>query len=130
MQNEICAAEDEKKKVAIIAGGETIVYLQGKGLGGRNQELAFAAMKEIRGKDNIAIFSVGSDGTDGPTDAAGGYVDGDSYEALKNAGLSYEKILQDNDCYHGLEAIEGLVVTGPTGTNVNDFWIALYQGEA
>lgn len=130
LQNEICAAEDEKKKVAIIAGGETIVYLQGKGLGGRNQELAFAAMKEIRGKDNIAIFSVGSDGTDGPTDAAGGYVDGDSYEALKNAGLSYEKILQDNDCYHGLEAIEGLVVTGPTGTNVNDFWIALYQGEA
>lgn len=129
LQNEICAAEDEKKKVAIIAGGETIVYLQGKGLGGRNQELAFAAMKEIRGKDNIAIFSVGSDGTDGPTDAAGGYVDGDSYEALKNAGLSYEKILQDNDCYHGLEAIEGLVVTGPTGTNVNDFWIALYQGE-
>ena len=125
-QKEACKGD----KIALIAGGETIVYLQGKGLGGRNQELAFAAMKEIRGKDNIAIFSVGSDGTDGPTDAAGGYVDGDSYEALKHAGLSYEKILQDNDCYHGLEAIEGLVVTGPTGTNVNDFWIALYQGEA
>lgn len=130
LQNEICAAEDEKKKVAIIAGGETVVHLQGKGLGGRNQELAFSAMKEIAGQPDIAIFSVGSDGTDGPTDAAGGYVDGDSYEALKHAGLSYEKILQDNDCYHGLEAIEGLVVTGPTGTNVNDFWIALYQGEA
>lgn len=115
----------EKNKIALIAGGETIVHLQGKGRGGRNQELAFSAMKVIAGQKDIAIFSVGSDGTDGPTDAAGGYVDGDSYEALKNAGLSYEKILQDNDCYHGLQAIDGLVMTGPTGTNVNDFWVAL-----
>ena len=115
----------EKNKIALIAGGETIVHLQGKGRGGRNQELAFSAMKVIAGQKDIAIFSVGSDGTDGPTDAAGGYVDGDSYEALKNAGLSYEKILQDNDCYHGLQAIDGLVLTGPTGTNVNDFWVAL-----
>lgn len=115
----------EKNKIALIAGGETIVHLQGKGRGGRNQELAFSAMKVIAGQQNMAIFSVGSDGTDGPTDAAGGYVDGDSYEALKNAGLSYEKILQDNDCYHGLQAIDGLVLTGPTGTNVNDFWVAL-----
>lgn len=115
----------EKNKIALTAGGETIVHLQGKGRGGRNQELAFSAMKVIAGQQNMAIFSVGSDGTDGPTDAAGGYVDGDSYEALKNAGLSYEKILQDNDCYHGLQAIDGLVLTGPTGTNVNDFWVAL-----
>lgn len=115
----------EKNKIALIAGGETIVHLQGKGKGGRNQELAFSAMKVIAGQKDIAIFSVGSDGTDGPTDAAGGYVDGDSYEALRNAGLSYEEILQDNDCYHGLQAIDGLVLTGPTGTNVNDFWVAL-----
>lgn len=115
----------EKNKIALIAGGETIVHLQGKGRGGRNQELAFSAMKVIAGQKDIAIFSVGSDGTDGPTDAAGGYVDGDSYEALRNAGLSYEEILQDNDCYHGLQAIDGLVLTGPTGTNVNDFWVAL-----
>lgn len=120
-QKETC----KQDKIVLIAGGETIVHLQGKGLGGRNQELAFSAMKEIAGQPDVAIFSVGSDGTDGPTDAAGGYVDGDSYEALKNAGLSYEKILQDNDCYHGLQAIEGLVMTGPTGTNVNDFWVAL-----
>ena len=112
----------EKNKIALIAGGETIVHLQGKGRGGRNQELAFSAMKVIAGQKDIAIFSVGSDGTDGPTDAAGGYVDGDSYEALRNAGLSYEEILQDNDCYHGLQAIDGLVLTGP---NVNDFWVAL-----
>ena len=121
-------ASGEKQKLALIAGGETVVHLQGKGLGGRNQELAFSAMKEIAGQKDIAIFSVGSDGTDGPTDAAGGYVDGDSYAALKNAGLSYEKVLQDNDAYHGLETVNGLVMTGPTGTNVNDFWVALYQG--
>lgn len=122
-------APGKKQKFALIAGGETIVHLQGKGLGGRNQELAFSAMKEIAGQKDIAIFSVGSDGTDGPTDAAGGYVDGDSYAALAAAGCSYEKILADNDCYHGLKAIDGLVMTGPTGTNVNDFWVALYQGE-
>lgn len=125
---QLCLREHDdagKKKMALIAGGETVVHLRGKGKGGRNQELAFSAMKVIAGQQNMAIFSVGSDGTDGPTDAAGGYVDGDSYEALKNAGLSYEKILQDNDCYHGLQAIDGLVLTGPTGTNVNDFWVAL-----
>lgn len=125
---QLCLREHDnagKKKMALIAGGETVVHLRGKGKGGRNQELAFSAMKVIAGQKDIAIFSVGSDGTDGPTDAAGGYVDGDSYEALKNAGLSYEKILQDNDCYHGLQAIDGLVMTGPTGTNVNDFWVAL-----
>ena len=125
---QLCLREHDdagKKKIALIAGGETVVHLRGKGKGGRNQELAFSAMKVIAGQQNMAIFSVGSDGTDGPTDAAGGYVDGDSYEALKNAGLSYEEILQDNDCYHGLQAIDGLVLTGPTGTNVNDFWVAL-----
>ncbi len=118
-----------KKRIALIAGGETVVHLEGSGLGGRNQEVAFSAMKEIDGQPDIAIFSVGSDGTDGPTDAAGGYVDGDSYAALEKAGLSYEKVLQDNDCYHGLKAIDGLVITGPTGTNVNDFWVALYKEE-
>ena len=125
---QLCLREHDnagEKKMALIAGGETVVHLRGKGKGGRNQELAFSAMKVIAGQQNMAIFSVGSDGTDGPTDAAGGYVDGDSYEALKNAGLSYEEILQDNDCYHGLQAIDGLVLTGPTGTNVNDFWVAL-----
>ena len=112
---QLCLREHDdagEKKMALIAGGETVVHLRGKGKGGRNQELAFSAMKVIAGQQNMAIFSVGSDGTDGPTDAAGGYVDGDSYEALKNAGLSYEKI-------------DGLVMTGPTGTNVNDFWVAL-----
>ena len=118
------------KKIALIAGGETVVHLKGKGLGGRNQELAFAAMKAIRGHRDMAVFSVGSDGTDGPTDAAGGYVDGDSYDALLAAGMSYDAVLADNDCYHGLEAVDGLILTGPTGTNVNDFWVALYEGRS
>lgn len=120
-QKEVCKGD----KIALIAGGETVVHLQGKGLGGRNQELAFSAMKEIAGQPDIAIFSVGSDGTDGPTNAAGGYVDGDSFATLENAGVSYDTILENNDCYHGLQMTKGLLITGPTGTNVNDFWVAL-----
>ena len=82
-------------------------------------------MKAFAGQKDVAIFSVGSDGTDGPTDAAGGYVDGDSYESLQKAGLDYDEIMDNNDCYNGLKAIDGLVITGPTGTNVNDFCVAL-----
>ncbi len=74
---------------------------------------------------NAAVISVGSDGTDGPTDAAGGYVDGDSFDALRSAGLDPHAVLRDNDAYHALRAIGGLIVTGPTGTNVNDISIAL-----
>ena len=112
------------KKMAFIAGGETVVHLTGKGLGGRNQELALAAAPEISGL-NAAVFSVGSDGTDGPTDAAGGYVDGDSEAALKEKGLSVAAVLKENDAYHALGAVDGLIMTGPTGTNVNDVAVAL-----
>jgi hydroxypyruvate reductase len=113
------------QKLAFIAGGETVVHIKGRGLGGRNQQLAFSAMRDIAGENDVAIFSVGSDGTDGPTDAAGGYVDGESYNSLLAAGLDYDEILNNNDCYNGLKAIDGLVMTGPTGTNVNDFCVAL-----
>ena len=113
------------KKLAFLAGGETIVHLTGKGKGGRNQELALAACEGIRGMKNAAIISVGSDGSDGPTDAAGGYVDGESFDALKAAGLDLSTVLKDNDSYHALKAIGGLIITGPTGTNVNDVCIAL-----
>ena len=114
----------QSRKQAYIAGGETVVCLTGSGLGGRNQELALAAAAGIAGL-NAAVFSVGSDGTDGPTDAAGGYVDGDSLAALQAKGLDVFQLLQDNDSYHGLQAIDGLIVTGPTGTNVNDVAVAL-----
>ena len=68
---------------------------------------------------------MGSDGTDGPTDAAGGYVDEDSLDALTKAGLSVSAVLAENDAYHALKAVDGLVMTGPTGTNVNDVAVAL-----
>jgi len=113
------------KKTAWIAGGETVVHLTGKGLGGRNQELALAAAPAIAGIAGAAVFSVGSDGTDGPTDAAGGYVDGDTLEAMAKEGLEVSAVLSDNDAYHALKKVDGLVMTGPTGTNVNDVAVAL-----
>ena len=115
----------EGKKLAFIAGGETIVHLTGKGLGGRNQELALGAATAIAGIPGAAVFSVGSDGTDGPTDAAGGYVDGNTVSALAAKGLQVASVLKDNDAYHALKAVDGLVMTGPTGTNVNDVAVAL-----
>ena len=119
----------DKKKIAFIAGGETVVHVSGNGLGGRNQEFVFAAAREIAGKSRIAMISVGSDGTDGPTDAAGGYVDGDSYGQLQTIGIDYDYVLNNNDVYHGLSAINGLIFTGPTGTNVNDVAIVLIDEE-
>ena len=117
------------KKLAFIAGGETVVHLTGKGLGGRNQELALAAAPALAGQ-NAAVFSVGSDGTDGPTDAAGGYVDGDTAAALAAKGWNVFDTLQNNDAYHALQAVDGLIITGATGTNVNDVAVVLIGGEA
>ena len=113
---------------AYIAGGETIVQLVGKGRGGRNQELALAAADGIAGRDNIAVFSIGSDGTDGPTDAAGGYVDGDTTAALARTGMDAATALAENDSYTALNAVDGLIITGPTGTNVNDVAVVLIRG--
>ena len=115
------------KARAFIAGGETVVKLTGKGLGGRNQEIALAAAAGISGLPNAAVFSVGSDGTDGPTDAAGGYADGDTCQELMKHGLSIDDVLQNNDAYHALQKTDGLIFTGPTGTNVNDVAIALLR---
>ena len=115
------------RSLAFIAGGETIVHLTGHGLGGRNQELALAAAPGIADIPGAAVFSVGSDGTDGPTDAAGGYVDGETCAALAERGISVFDMLRDNDAYHALQAVSGLIVTGPTGTNVNDVAVALLR---
>ena len=116
------------KKLAFIAGGETVVHLTGKGKGGRNQELALAAAVGIDGIPGAAVFSVGSDGTDGPTDAAGGYVDYQTASELKAQGIAIYNVLQDNDAYHALQKTGGLIITGPTGTNVNDVAVALLNG--
>ena len=112
-------------KLAFLAGGETVVKLTGAGKGGRNQELALSAAQGIDGLDGVLIFSLGSDGTDGPTDAAGGIVDGQTAALLRSQGLSIPQVLEDNDAYHALERTDGLIFTGPTGTNVNDVAVVL-----
>ncbi len=113
------------KKLAFLAGGETVVKLTGAGKGGRNQELALSAAQGIDGLDGVLVFSLGSDGTDGPTDAAGGVVDGQTAARLREQGLSIHQVLEDNDAYHALAKADGLIVTGPTGTNVNDVAVVL-----
>ena len=115
------------KKMAFLAGGETVVHLTGKGKGGRNQELALGAARGLAGL-NAAVISVGSDGTDGPTDAAGGYADGDTLAELAEFGLDPAAVLADNDAYHALKAVNNLIITGPTGTNVNDIAVVLVNG--
>ncbi len=112
------------EKTAYILGGETVVHLTGHGMGGRNQELALAAVPEIAGLEAV-VASVGSDGTDGPTDAAGGITDGATAAALAAIGLSVDKALTENDAYHTLQKCNGLIFTGPTGTNVNDVTVLL-----
>ena len=86
---------------------------------------ALAAALGIDGHEGVAVFSVGSDGTDGPTDAAGGYADGDTLAELQEQGISLFEVLADNDAYHALQKVDGLIITGPTGTNVNDVAVAL-----
>lgn len=112
--------EHSEKPMAFLAGGETVVHLTGDGLGGRNQELALSAAETIHDMKNVAVFSFGSDGTDGPTDAAGGFADGNTCDRLQEAGCKISDILAQNDAYHALEICDGLIKTGPTGTNVND----------
>lgn len=116
------------KKLAFLAGGETVVRLTGSGKGGRNQELALAAADGISGLSNAALFSVGSDGTDGPTDAAGGFVDGATRQRLLEEGIHIDQVLLNNDAYHALQRTDGLIFTGPTGTNVNDVTVGLVEG--
>lgn len=123
------ARENSQTKIplAFIVGGETVVKLRGEGLGGRNQETALAAAEGIRGLGDVLIFSVGSDGTDGPTDAAGGYVTGDSFDKMLSIGVNPIAALENNDSYHALGKIGNLIITGPTGTNVNDVAVLLIK---
>ena len=113
------------KKLAFIAGGETVVHLTGHGKGGRNQELALSAARGIEGLEGVAVFSVGSDGTDGPTDAAGGYADAGTARILREKGIDIDAVLRENDSYTALALSGGLLFTGATGTNVNDVAVVL-----
>ncbi len=116
------------ERLAFIAGGETVVHLRGKGLGGRNQEIALASALALEGLHGVCLVAIGSDGTDGPTDAAGGVVDGDSVAKMRGNGVDPLQAMENNDSYHALSVCDGLVITGPTGTNVNDVAILLVEG--
>jgi glycerate 2-kinase len=111
----------------ILSGGETTVTLKGKGKGGRNQEFALAAALEIAGWEEVVVLSAGTDGTDGPTDAAGALADGETCERAKAMGLDAWAFLKENDSYPFFEKLGDLLITGPTGTNVMDLRIMLVQ---
>lgn len=119
--------KDTSEPLAFIYGGETVVHLKGNGIGGRNQEIALSASLHIRDIDNCIIFSVGSDGTDGPTDAAGGICDSKTYERIAKSKKSADEYLKSNDSYTALSHAGDLIFTGPTGTNVNDLAVVLIQ---
>ena len=119
--------QNTTESLAFIVGGETVVHLTGNGKGGRNQELALSAAEGISNLKDTAVFSLGSDGTDGPTDAAGGYCDNTTKDLLKNHGISIYDTLKNNDAYTALKKIDGLIMTGATGTNVNDVSVLLIR---
>lgn len=123
----IARSQAGRGRRAFILGGETVVHLTGDGLGGRNQELALSAARGMDGLTGALLFSVGSDGTDGPTDAAGGFVDGGTKERLARQGVRIFEVLKNNDAYHALAACGGLLHTGATGTNVNDVAVLLIR---
>ena len=118
---------DIKPPCAVVVGGETVVRISGTGKGGRNQELALSAAMGIHGLKDVVLFSFGSDGTDGPTDAAGGMVDGQTVLRILETQIEPEVYLDNNDSYHALEASGDLIVTGSTGTNVNDLIVLLIK---
>jgi glycerate 2-kinase len=115
------------KKICLISGGETTVTVQGNGIGGRNMELALAFAFEIAGTDGTTLLSAGTDGTDGPTDAAGAIVDGQTIKKAKEKGLEPLVYLEHNDSYVFFKNTGEIFVTGSTGTNVMDIQIILIQ---
>ena len=119
--------QNSEKSLAFIAGGETVVHVTGNGKGGRNQELALASAPGISGLKETAIFSFGSDGTDGPTDAAGGYCDNETKKVLEEKNIDIYQTLKNNDAYSALKESAGLIMTGATGTNVNDAAVILIR---
>ncbi len=113
------------RPACVISGGETIVTIHGKGLGGRNQEFALAAAIDIAGLKDVVVLSAGTDGTDGPTDAAGAIADGTSVERAGKMGMDAECFLHENDSYHFFQSLGDLIITGPTHTNVMDLRLVL-----
>jgi glycerate 2-kinase len=119
------SGEPINRPACLVSGGETTVMVRGNGVGGRNQEFALAAALEMDGTDGIVVLSAGTDGTDGPTDAAGGLVDGTTIRRARSKGLDALEHLQKNDSYPVLSATDDLLITGPTFTNVMDLRLVL-----
>ena len=123
---EILSSENPIKRPAcVISGGETTVTIRGKGKGGRNQEFSLAGAMDIDGMKNVVLLSAGTDGTDGPTDAAGAIAEGTTVARAKKLGMDPSHYLRENDSYHFFEALDDLIITGPTHTNVMDLRIVL-----
>ena len=112
--------DKRKRPFCWIAGGETTVRVTGKGKGGRNQELALSAVRELKGLSKVMLIALATDGDDGPTDAAGAVATGESAQRAESLRLDAEDYLSRNDAYAFFEALGDLIKTGPTGTNVND----------
>jgi glycerate-2-kinase len=110
---------------AVVAGGETTVTVRGKGRGGRNQELVLSAASSIRGIKGILVASIGTDGVDGPTSAAGAVADGTTFKRGLKKGMDADTFLRENDSYSLFNKLNDLIITGPTGTNINDILIAI-----
>jgi hydroxypyruvate reductase len=123
----VAAGRPARPPVCVISGGETTVTLRGGGLGGRNQEFALAAAIALEGVPGVLVFSAGTDGTDGPTPAAGAMADGATVSRAAALGLDARRMLAANDSYHFFEPLGDLVVTGPTGTNVMDVRLMLVR---
>jgi glycerate 2-kinase len=113
------------KPACVLSGGETTVTIRGKGKGGRNQEFVLAAAQDIAGMENVVIMSAGTDGTDGPTDAAGAVADGKTVDRARESGMDPARFLTENDSYPFFKALDDLIITGPTYTNVMDLRIML-----
>lgn len=116
--------QTSQRPLCLVAGGETTVILEGDGLGGRNQEFALAAVATLEDIENVIVVTLATDGGDGPTDAAGATVTGDTLQRARNAGLHLDEYLRRNDSYHFFKPLDDLLITGATQTNVNDLAFA------
>jgi hydroxypyruvate reductase len=121
----LASGRPARPPVCIISGGETTVTLRGKGLGGRNQEFVLAAAIELAGAGDVVVLSAGTDGIDGPTDAAGAIADARTVARAEELGMEAAAYLANNDSYRFFEPLGDLLKTGPTGTNVMDLRLIL-----
>ena len=121
----VCEGKPLQRPCCVVAGGETTVTVTGKGKGGRAQEFAAAAALEIAGLAKVWVVAIGTDGTDGPTDAAGAVVDGDTVARAQRLLVDLKGALKRHNTYPALKRLHQLIITGPTGTNVNDLYLLL-----